>query len=185
MADRVIHLRRLTLRRHGAARLVLVFFQVHLQLEHRRQIAPGLHTATASITLKGQLDIGKRRFSAQQMLQRLLLRLNRLLQIHSGETLGSGHHGRRRRLQVFHEGLNLLVGEDQLPGPGPPRQSLGLLGQGGLQFRQQRGIVGDVRVLLLCLGLLPEQIPGRHQNLFLPLGDLLFTLTHAAAHHAA
>ena len=84
LACDLVHLLLATVGAHGrgVTRLVLVLLEVHLDLEHVGQITASLSaTATAATLLHGDLDVVERGFGTQQVLQRLLLGLDGLLEI--------------------------------------------------------------------------------------------------------
>ena len=125
----------------------MIFFQVHFEFEHLGQVATGTKTAAAGIALERHLHIAKRGLGPQQVLQRFLLRLDRLLQVDRRQSLGGRDHRLGGLLEVVDEAGNSLIDADQLPSTGAPRQRLGLFCQGCLQFGQQGRIVFDAGVI--------------------------------------
>src|SRR5690606_32043936 len=96
---------------------VLVLLEIHLELEELGQIATGEPAAApAAVLLERDLDVGELGLRAQQVLQRLLLGCDRVVELDLGEPLRGRVHRLGRELEALDELGDALVLRRQLPG---------------------------------------------------------------------
>src|SRR5690606_23194470 len=122
LAQRLLHL--LVLVRLGKLRFtfILTLLDIHLELEHLAEVTRRLRTLPAAFVLHGYLDFAECGFRSKELLQRLLLDGNGLLELKGGEVRGRRLHRDRRPLQAFDELLDALVGFDRRSRSGTRRQ---------------------------------------------------------------
>ena len=120
-------------------RLVLVLFRIELEIEKLGEIARGASASTAATAAasEGDLDLAEGGFGAQQILQRLLLVRNRVLELLLLQLLRGRGHGLRSRDHIL---LKIADGRDfvgQLASLQTPRESDRLIAEGRLGLRKE------------------------------------------------
>ena len=170
-AQRLLHLGVVLAALHLVEGLVLVLAGVEFEREQVGKVAAGAAAAAApaSLIAEGHLNILEQRLGAQQILQRGLLRSQRLLKFLSFQSRRGRLHGLHRFLKVFVQTGELIVDAVELAPSDAARQRLGLLLELALHLREHLG--GLVELLRLLTVLLPQDVPGGRDHFFLPLGE--------------
>src|SRR6185437_15995968 len=167
--------------------LVLILFLVQFQVEQALQIARGSAATAASaatLTPERHLNIAERRFGTKQILQRLLLRRQRVLPLRALQLIRRGLHFGDSLFHIVHETLERISGLFELPRFHAVRKALRLILELALHARKERRVLllTAARALAFCL------IPGRGDDFLLALRDLVLLaaiVTPAAATAAA
>src|SRR6185503_15167184 len=176
-------LRRILVEADGRLGLVLVLLEIHLELEELAQVAAGCPAAAAAALLEGDLDVRERSLGAQQMLQRVLLARNGLVEIDVGEPLGRRIHRGSRLVEGLDEFLDARVGARQAARARAARERARLLGQRALQVGEHLRVVVQLLLVEIARGLLAaflDEVPGRDEDFLLPPRDLVLLLLAAA-----
>src|SRR5690606_37447936 len=164
---------------------VLVLLEIHLELEELGQIATGEPAAApAAVLLERDLDVGELGLRAQQVLQRLLLGCDRVVELDLGEPLRGRVHRLGRELEALDELGDALVLRRQLPGARAARERARLLGERPLQLREHLRVVVElllVEIARLLLVPLADQVPRRDEDLLLAARDLVLLAAATAA----
>ena len=160
----------------AAARLVLVLFQIHFQLEHLGQVARGAATPAAALGHR-KLNVDEQVLRAQQELQGLLLRSDGVIQAELRQGLGSRLHERGRLLEILRELGEFRIRLGQLARPRPLDKRLGLDHQRALQLGQHRRALAQLALFAAVLGVpLVDQVPRRENDFLLAARNLVLLL---------
>ena len=158
---------------------ILVLFLVQFQIEQIGQIAPGATATAASAATAAllNLNIAERGFSAQQVLERLLFRRQRILESESFQFFRGWRHGRHSQFHFLDELPEPTAGTIQLTSLAAVGQRLGLIPQFRLHFGK---ILTVLRRCCFGFGITLDLVEGGRNNFLLAVGDLLFLLIHSA-----
>ena len=160
--------------------LVLILLGIQFQVEQARQIAAGAAAAAASAALvpERNLNVAERRFGAQQVLQGSLFRRNRVLPALAFSLIAAGSISSAAASRSFANS-----GIPDWPRPSSRLRArvpsdLRLLLQLALDFGEETRVVARLVLVLLPVR---SSIPGRRDDLLLPLGNLSLVATGSRA----
>src|SRR5690606_6692645 len=169
-------------------RLVLILLEVHLELEELGQITAREPAAASAAALERDLNVGELRLGAQQVLKRLLLRRDRLVERDLRQALRSWVHRLGRELEALDELGDALVLRRELARACAARERARLLRERALHLGEHLRVVVELLLVeeaRLLLVPLTNQVPRRDENLPLAARDLVLLAAGPAAASAA
>ena len=140
LPHRLIHFSLLLFRAHLLAGLVLVLFRIQFQIEQALHVTLCSTAAATALLTHRDFNLFAPGLSPLQILQRLLLMRQRVLELQPAQSLNGRRHRLRRLSHILRHRFDRLVLASQLPRPDPLHKSLCLLPQFLLRLAQKLGV---------------------------------------------